>query len=183
MTLEETRNILKILKVNYRASFTKMSKEESQDLLNLWHEMFKDDDARLVALAVKSIITTDSREFYPNIGRVKEEMYKLLNHDEMSEQEAWNLVLEASKNGIHGSKEEFAKLPKVIQSVLGSPDIIREYAMMDIESLNTVVASNFMRSYKVRAAKFKEMDMLPNDIKSSLGTRSFIQIESKKEGY
>ena len=170
MKQEEVKQILTVLRVNYPNTFKSFTYEESQAYLDLWTEAFKDDSAELVTMAVKSIIYGDTREFAPNIAQVKEKMYSLKNAgNELTEQEAWNLVLKACKNGIHGAREEFEKLPPVVQTVIGSPSVIRDYATMDINQLNTVASSNFMRSYRARAKYVKETEKLPNEIKALIG--------------
>lgn len=170
MEKNEVRDILTVLKVNYPQSFKHLTIDEKKAYLDLWTEAFKDDSAELVAMAVKSIIYGDTREFAPNIAQVKEKMYSLKNAgNELTEQEAWNLVLKACKNGIHGAREEFEKLPPVVQTVIGSPSVIRDYATMDINQLNTVASSNFMRSYRARAKYVKETEKLPNEIKALIG--------------
>lgn len=170
MTKEEVKKILGILKLNYPNSFKNQSKDVSHAYFNLWCEAFQDDDAALVAKAVKAIIFSSEREFAPNIGQVKAMMYKLTNPTKMSEEEAWRLVMQASKNGIYNSKQEFDKLPKAIQRVLGSPETLQEYATIDIEQLNTVVSSNFRRSYRAVSKELEDYDRLPNQIKGFISS-------------
>ena len=71
MKREETQQILQILRLNYPNSFKGLSDKDTFDFLDLWSEAFKDDDVKIVVMAVKSIIYTDTREFYPNIATVK----------------------------------------------------------------------------------------------------------------
>lgn len=172
MQYEETRKILTILKTNYPQSFKDWNKEQSQMFLDMWAEAFKDDQVQLVVSAVKSIIYTDTREFAPNIAQVKEAMYKLQNQNEMTEQEAFALVRQACSNANYHAKEEFDKLPKVVQSIVGSPSQLRDWALMDSDTFNSVVSSNFMRSYKVRAKNEREFNKLPNEIKLMIGVMS-----------
>lgn len=74
MTVQETRDILTVLKTNYPNSFRNMSKEESYDYLDLWATAFANDNKQDVINAVKEIIYTDTREFAPNIAQVKARM-------------------------------------------------------------------------------------------------------------
>jgi len=41
----------------------------------------------------------------------------------------------------------------------------REWALMDVETVNSVIQSNFMRSYKAKVAQEKEYAMLPESTK------------------
>ena len=74
MTVQETRDILTVLKTNYPNSFKNMSKEQSYSYLDLWATAFANDKKQDVINAVKEIIYTDTREFAPNIAQVKARM-------------------------------------------------------------------------------------------------------------
>lgn len=169
MTIEETKQILTILKINYPASFKGWDGEQSRMFLKLWAEAFKDEPVELVAGAVKSIVYGDTREFAPNIGQVKEKIHKLTAKDEMTEIEAWGTVKAALRNSGYHAAEEFEKLPPVVKSLVGSPRQLFEWSMMDTSEIDTVVASNFQRSYKVRAKHEKEMQAIPLEVKEALG--------------
>ena len=81
-------------------------------------------------------------------------------------------VASALRNGLYGSKEEFEKLPPDIQRIVGSSNMLREWAMMDTETVQSVVASNFQRDYLVRAKRKAEIEALPSDIKQIVGSLS-----------
>lgn len=179
MHFNEVKDILTILRINYPQSFYRFSKEDGEAFLNLWAEAFKDDPAELVAGAVKSIIYSDVREFAPNIAQVKNKMAELLNAgNEVSEQEAWNLVYKAICNSIHDSEKEFNKLPQTIQRVVGSPAMLKEWATTNSDEVNTVIASNFMRSYRVRIKAEKDEMLLPNEVRTMLQARNKVAIDN-----
>ena len=50
----------------------------------------------------------------------------------------------------------------------GFPNQLREWAQMDSDTLNSVVASNFQRSYKARAASEREYMALPSDVRNAM---------------
>lgn len=170
MTQEEVRLILNILKTNYFAVFNKMNPTEKQAYFALWCESFKDEDKDLVANAVKTIINTDPTPYPPNIAQVKNKMYELTHTDSsMQPLEAWELVRRAaSRSGWH-AEEEFAKLPKELQQVVGSPSQLHQWSQMDSQTVNSVIASNFQRTYKARVQENKQLSMLPGDVKRQIG--------------
>lgn len=165
MTREETIKILSVLKGAYPQFYKGASKQDLEGTVSLWQSMFASDDYNLVAMAVKTIICATEREFPPNIGQIKAKMQKFQNPDEMTEAEAWNCVAKALRNGVYGAEEEYKKLPPVVQRLVGSPNQLREWSMMDAETVHSVVASNFQRSYKVRSASEREFLALPQDVK------------------
>ena len=92
-------------------------------------------------------------------------MRLLTSQNELSEGEAWQLVARAISNGIYGSKKEFDALPQTIQRIVGSPNALREWAMMDSDVVHSVVASNFQRSYRVVSEREREIKALPQDVR------------------
>lgn len=172
MTRSEALKIFSILKSAYPNAYKGMTKDDANGVINLWCSMFDDEDINYIAIAVKAFITTDTKGFPPTIGQLKNMIYKLKSPEEMTEQEAWNHVLEALKNSCYNSESEYKKLPEVIQRILGSPATLREWAMIDRDTLCTVTASNFMRSYKARAKNERDYLSLPQsvrDIAAKLG--------------
>lgn len=168
MTREETLDLLSVLKAAYPNFYRDMTRKDADHVIELWFEMFKDEPAGLVALAVKRHIATDTKGFPPHIGAIKDAIVKIQQPDEMTELEAWGLVQKALRNGYYGAQEEFDKLPPVVQRLVGSPNQLREWAQMDAETVSSVIASNFQRSYKARAANEREYLALPADVKGAM---------------
>lgn len=168
MDRADVLRIMGVLKAAYPAYYREMGAKEANSIVALWEEMFREDDPQVVALAVKAHIANDKKGFPPHIGAIKEAMVKLTTPDEMTEQEAWALVSEATRHSTYGAEREFAALPPVIQRLVGSPRQLREWAAMDSHELQTVVASNFQRSYRARAAHEREYLALPGDVRQAM---------------
>ena len=169
MTIEETGIIMDILTTAYPRFYSGPNAPGMMKTLTLWAEMFARDDVALVAAAVKALIESDSKGFPPHIGAVKEKLRLISAGDEMTEAEAWGIVAKALRNSAYGSREEFDKFPPVIKRIVGSPSQLREWSMMDSETVHSVVASNFQRSYKAIAQREKEQAKLPPDVKALVG--------------
>ena len=185
MTKQETLKILAIITAAYPA-FQK--DRDPQVTAELWNKAFEDESFEAVQAGLIMFINTDTKGFPPTIGMIKERMYSAAGTNELSEVEAWGLVVKACSNSLYNSKEEFAKLPPVIQEVIGSPAVLREWSMCDTDEFQSVIGSNFMRSYRVRAAHFKERAMLPSSIqallpelRNSIGHPEFFAIPAPKE--
>ena len=165
MTREETLMVMSALKAAYPPFYKDMRREEAEGIVNLWASMFADDPVQVVLAAVKAHIATDKKGFPPHIGAIKEAIVKVTAPEEMTEQEAWGRVLKAVRNGIYGSQKEFDALPPTLQRIVGSPSQLKEWALMDGDTVNSVVASNFQRSYRARAANEREYMALPSDVR------------------
>lgn len=164
----ETTSILAVLKAAYPKFYQGLSREEANSIVNLWAEMFADDPAEIVATAVKAMIASRNSNFPPNIGEVKEQIRKLTTPDSMTEQEAWSKIYKAIVNAGYDSKAEFDKLPKSLQRLVGSPQQLFEWSMMDVTTVQSVVASNVMRSFRAIQAQEQEQAKLPQSVKRFL---------------
>jgi len=168
MNREETLAIMGVLKTAYPAFYRDMNREAALQAVSLWNEMFRDDDAAVVAAAVKALIKTRVEGYPPTIGAVAEKIHELTKPQELTEGEAWGMVEKACRNGIYGYQEEFAALPPVVQKAVGSANQLREWAILDAGELKTVVASNFMRSFRAIQKREKEVAMIPADVRTLL---------------
>lgn len=166
MTQTETLKILAVLKGAYPAFYRGMTRKEADSVIALWSEMFADESYELVAAAVKALIACDEKGYPPHIGAVKARIRQIIAPQEMTEGEAWALILRAISRSAYNAREEFDRLPKILQGVVGSPNQLRDWALMDSNAVQSVVASNVQRSYKARATANKNYEALPNDIKA-----------------
>jgi hypothetical protein len=168
MNKRETGMVMAILQAAFPAYYRGLVEDDAFAAVNLWTEMFADEDVANVLSAVKALIATQVDGYPPTVGKVKNKLVKMKYPDRMSEFEAWETVLKAVRNSLYHSDEEFEKLPELLRRIVVTPNQLREWAMMDIDSLGSVVASNFMRSYRNRVVEVQELDMLPEGLKKDL---------------
>lgn len=168
MTKKEMAEIIAVMQSNYPDDFRGMSDAAMNGKINLWFMQFRDDNYKEVLTAVMAHIATDTNRFMPPVGVIKAKLVEIRTGEQMTELEAWGLVQKALRNGYYGAEEEFSKLPPVVQRLVGSPNQLREWAQMDSETVSSVVASNFQRSYKVRAANEREFLALPSAVKQTM---------------
>ena len=161
MTKVETAKIIDILQINYPDNFRGKSEALISATVALWATIFARDPYPVVQKAVLAYMETNTGRFMPNVGEIREQIRKLTGPEETGELEAWGLVAAALKNGLYGYEEEYAKLPPTIQRTLGSAATIREWAQTDTETVQSVIASNFMRSYRAIAKSEAEWAKLP----------------------
>lgn len=165
MTHEETIKILAVLKRGYPNFYNGMEKDDLDGIVALWETIFLDDTYSVVSAAVIAQIAANPSSYPPSIGTIKDAVAKLTTPQEMSEMEAWGYVERALRNSCYNSISEFAKLPEDVQHVVGSPRQLQEWATMEIGTVQSVVQSNFMRSYRARAKSNREAACLPKAVK------------------
>ena len=168
MTVQETSTIMNVLNAAYPGFYAKSSDAERKQILSLWAEMFREDDVALVAAAVKALIVADASSFPPTIGQVKARLRQITTPQEMTEGEAWALVAAAIRNSAYDSRREFERLPEAARRFVGSPSQLREWASMDTGTVQSVVQSNFMRSYRARQESDRKMQAVPADVRAKL---------------
>ena len=173
MTREETIKILAVLRGAYPAFYRDITKQEAESTIALWVSMFDEEPYELVGAAVKAFISGDSKGFPPSIGQVKERIRQITQPEEMTEQEAWSFVSKALRNSTYGSAEEFAKLPPEVQAVVHDPGQLRQWAISPADEVETVIASNFMRSFRVKQKATKEYMALPTEVKRLMISAGF----------
>lgn len=167
MTKKDAAKILAVLKVAYPMGYRDMSVEDRKATVNLWAEMFQDESYAEVSAAVKQFIATDDRGFAPNIGQIKRILHSRQSPDnEMTPMEAAAILMQAISNSGYHAKEEFEKLPPVLQRVVRHPQMLFEWSQIDSETLHSVIMSNVQRSFTVVQKQEEEQAMLPENLKT-----------------
>lgn len=138
----------------------------SDEAMDLWYKALQDIDYCTAEIVLSAWVANN--KWSPAISDIREYATKILQPKQMSEQNAWNCILRAVGNSIYHSDVEFDKLPQILKNLVGSPNQLRIWAMMDTDTLESVVASNFMRSYRIRAKEDQEFDVLPESIQQEL---------------
>lgn len=168
MTREETLMVMSVLKAAYPDYYKNMRRSDAEEVVNLWAVMFAHDNPNVVMGAVQSLIATDVKGDPPHIGAVKQKIQMLTRPADHTATEAWALVERAVRNSIYDSEKEFAKLPGVVQRLVGSSSQLKEWAMMEADTFRTVIGSTFQRSYRDAVAREAEIDRLPPEIKKAV---------------
>ena len=166
----QTIKVLAVLKSAYPHAFQNMTKPDGEAMLNLWMSMFAEETYEEVNAAIGALIATRTVGYSPTVGEVKEQLRKLHHHADIDENAAWVLVSRACRNGSYHSIEEFNKLPPDVQRTVGSPEQLKQWAAMDADTVESVVASNFKRAFRVQAERAAEVSKLPPQIRQMLGS-------------
>lgn len=153
--------VLGILKTAYPRFYANVTKEDANEAVNLWSDMFSQEDVETVIIAVKNLINT--LQFPPTIADVKNELYKLYQGEEKPDVELWNELKGALRQGIYYSAEIFPKLSNELQLFLGNPASLKELAMMDVENIDTVQKGIFLKQMPIIKQREQEKKMMLPD--------------------
>lgn len=167
MKKTEVAQLLSLIEAEYPQSFRGLSEEQRNLKLGLWEKEFENDDAMVVYAAVRTLMRS-GREFAPTSGQIREKMTEFSEVNTLDEQQAWALVAKACSNGSYGYRTEFEKLPPTVQKAVGRAEQLKDWAAIDVDTLQTVIASNFMRSYRTALVREKEMARIPWEVRAQI---------------
>lgn len=164
MSREETKELLMTIRAVYPNFNVKT--EEMTPTINAWHLMLSDYSAESVNGALQIYVKTNNTGFAPSVSQLIGCMYAPRTNNQLSEGEAWALVKEAIRDGNYASEEKFNELPPLIQKAVGTPNMIHYWAGCDADDVNTVIMSNFQRTYRALLSKQEFNDKIPPQLAS-----------------
>ena len=155
------REQFKILVKAMKAVYTKPEFIPDQDAFNVWYMMLRDLNYEVLTNAVQKHMMTSP--YPPTIADLRAAATQFTPGEagtQLTELEAWELVRRAISNSGYHSPEEFERLPRLVQKAVGNPANLREWAAMDIDTVNSVEQSHFIRSYRTVVSREKDMQKL-----------------------
>ncbi len=154
MNARETAAVMDILRVAYPQFYRGVDSRDIALAVQLWTEMFAQDEVKTVLAAVKRLIALDTRGFPPAIGAVKEQVWRLTHPQELDAAGAWALVAKAVNSPDY--EAAFAALPEEVRQAVGSPAQLAQWGRMEESAFQSVAASNFQKNYRERLNRRKE---------------------------
>lgn len=138
--------------------------------MNRWYDLLKDLDFEVAVKAINEYAMAN--KFAPTIADIREYASHYNGQPKIpNAMEAWSLVSKALRNSGRNAEEEFAKLPPIVQKSVGSPVLLRNWAM-DENFNEGVESSAFMRTYRVEVERAKEVVKLPANLQQQIATKT-----------
>ena len=162
MTREETVKIIRIMcdcYPNYKPN-------NLSETVDVWQMMLDEYSYNQVSIALKAYVTSDTSGFAPSVGEIAAKIQLISQPQELDGMAAWGLVSKALRNGTYGAVEEFNKLPPLVRQAVGIPDNLKNWATSDYQTIETVIQSNFLRTYETVVKRANEINRMPDNIKS-----------------
>lgn len=168
MTDYEIGRLVYAVRGTYPKYYANMGAEDLKGLSMAWALVLGEYDFAIASRAVQLYLANDTKGFPPSPGQIVDAIHKITNPRiaEMTATEAWALVRKAIRNGYYGAEEEFAKLPTACQRAIGSPSNLRELAQLDIDQVETVEQSHFIKAYNTQVVRERETAKMPSDIRA-----------------
>lgn len=140
--------------------------EDLSRTIDAWQVMLEEYSCEQVAVALKAYITSNTSGFAPSVGEIVAKIQLVSQPQELDGMAAWGLVSKALRNGTYGAVEEFNKLPPLVRQAVGMPDNLKNWATSDYQTIETVIQSNFLRTYETIVKRANEINRMPDNIKS-----------------
>lgn len=163
---EMTREQVGKLLMTIQAYYPNYNPPDKEITLNAWHIMLAEYPEELVLQALRACIATNTSGFAPDVGQIMSKIQTISQPQELDGMAAWGLVSKALRNGTYGAVEEFNKLPPLVKQAVGMPDNLKNWATSDYQTIETVIQSNFLRTYETVVKRVNEINRMPDNIKS-----------------
>lgn len=166
MSRTEMVQIITLLAGNYETIANK-SQQQKELMLNTWYECLGDLDYKLVLQAVKKTIIESP--YPPTIHEVRKNAIEFVNPTtQKTGIEAWNEAIKMISNGLYMTEEQFNNYSPEVKRFFGSVNQVRQLAMVDMETINTVTKGQFLKQYDILVQRDKEEKLLPAPMKKMI---------------
>ena len=172
MTREELVPVMKYLQTAYKGFY---EGSDPSDVMTVWHDLLKDEDARVVRAATKNYVMSSPypptpSEILKQIGMIK---------DDGSDMESWAKLQRAISNSLYNAAEEFKKLPPECQAFVGGPSALRDLAQTEIGTVNTVVKGQFLKTIGTIRQRQEARNELSAEVRQAIEESKWKLLESE----
>lgn len=117
MTEKEVVQVVTIIVMAYPASEKLKDETTLKAMVAAWYKFFKDDDAKIVEMAVLKHISVN--KYVPNVAEIREQMAQILHPEIIPPDIAWAAVKDfIIAHGEFGSPDPYRELPAPIARVV-----------------------------------------------------------------
>ena len=168
MTKSEAAKIIFVMRSYYPGAFQKLSARDIENMADAWQYVLEDLSYADVSRGLKVFVRSDTKGFPPSPGQVIDCIAKVQLPQELTATEAWTLVAKALSNSAYHAEEEFENLPPACQRAVGSARNLKELALMEMETVQSVEKSHFIRTYNSCIQQGREIAKLPEGLRPVL---------------
>ena len=172
MTREEMLLVFGEMRKTYPVYYKQLTRQEAENMVSVWADLFVDYPASLILAAAKQFMMNDTTGFPPVPGQIMAIVNEITRPDAdiLTEAEAWTHVARAIGNSQYHAKEEFDKLPPLVQRIVGGPDRLHEWANYEDgeQSIAMNVRPLICRSYAQIAEQERADKLLPPSMQANV---------------
>lgn len=167
MTREEVAKLIYVVKATYPRAFSSYTDTDTKNMLAAWHMVLGHYDYASASKGLRVYLANDTKGFPPSPGQVIDGIQKAKKpaESDMTELEAWALVRKAIGRAGYHAEEEYSKLPPLVKKAVGHPANLKEWALMDTGTVESVEQAQFIRNFRTVAARVWEEAKLPENLR------------------
>lgn len=158
MSREEFMLLVKGMKAVY--TFENFLADEYS--IEMWYSLLSDLPYKAAGAALKNHMQTSTR--VPTPADIRNGVYRLTKKEDMTDMEAWGLVSAAISRSGYNSQAEFEKLPETARRAVGSARQLYVWSQTSIDSVETVIQSQFLRAYRAECARAEQKAKMSPDV-------------------
>lgn len=134
------------------------------DMVTAWRDLLQDIPLDIAAKAVAAHAATNN--YPPTIAEIRR--FCIQTDGAESAEQAWARVFTALKDGAYHSAERFAELPDVCKRLVGSANVLKEWAISEDQTSIQVARARFLSQYDIELRKERERKMIPPSVRQAL---------------
>lgn len=124
MTLEETKQFLNLLYINFPNAFKHIQDKENLDMVaNLWQANFSKINAQEMAMGLNDYLSSGVNVATPSLGQLLGDMKKIIysniDYPQLCFYEVWDMIIRNAKINPTYARQNFEKLPPIVKKTLG----------------------------------------------------------------
>ena len=146
MTRPEAARVVLKISTMYANEYSKIPADNLEMIVQMWADTCEGYTGEQIEAALQQYMANDTSGFAPKPGQLIQYLVAPEDSNDLTASEAWAMVVKAMSNAIYGAEEEWEKLPPMVQRAVGTSYVLREMAMMPVESMG-VEESHFRRAY------------------------------------
>lgn len=177
-----TKGEFKVLVKGMKAVYTHPTFLPDTAAIQIWYDLLKDLDYKTLNCAIQTHMMTSSKQ--PTIADIRAAAIQFTPGEyELNAMEAWAIVRKAIGHSAYyeNAQKEFYRLPRIVQSAVGNPANLQEWAKMDTKTVESVEQSHFIRSFNAAIIRNQQLQQIPSSLAKEIEADSYSQCKLEQK--
>lgn len=142
--------------------------------INVWYALLQDLPYKAAADALQRHLQTS--RFPPTVADIRQGAVPQKDTG-IDEQTAWAMARKAIRLDPEQAKEQYDRLPAVVQKAIGDARNLCDWGMLPSDEVGTVIQSQFLRAYRIVRQRERENDVISPALRSRIEARQQALLE------
>lgn len=176
--------LIYITKATYPRAFERFTQADYSNMELAWSMVLGEYSYEQAAMGLRTFLASDSKGFPPSVGQIVECMRKASKRpeDEMLAAEAWEMVWKTIGDvKWDNPEEEYNKLPKKVQKIIGSAASLVEMAKMNTNDVLIGEKARFIHQYDAYTERENDYAKIPQEVRAKLEMKTRTEVIGMQE--